>query len=148
MDEWPNNVWIGATAEDQRRADTRLAHLSDIPATIRFLSCEPLLGNLDLNSWLADNAIQWVIAGGESGPHARPSDPIWFLNLLKQCQQNGVPFHFKQWGEWAPLTASDTVPRSILDDGTFSEPLARFGKKASGRELNGQPWDGAPLTGI
>lgn len=143
--QWPENVWIGATTEDQRWADARLDHLSAIPAAVRFVSCEPLLGSLDLNPWLADEALHWVIAGGESGPHARPSDPVWFFNLLKQCQRHGIPFHFKQWGEWAPVSASAAVPRSILHDDKFSEPLGRFGKKASGRTLDGETWDDAPL---
>ena len=74
-DGWPDNVWLGTTVEDQRWADKRLPKLSRIPATIRFLSCEPLLGPVELGPWLAHGDVHWVIAGGESGPRARPSDP-------------------------------------------------------------------------
>ena len=145
-DDWPNNVWVGATVEDQRWADKRLPKLSSIPASIRFLSCEPLLGNVDLEPWLAQGDIQWVIAGGESGPRARPSDPTWFLNLLEQCRRHGVPFHFKQWGEWAPVTSQKTLPLSVHPGDGFSTTLGRFGKKASGRDLAGQTWDGLPTA--
>jgi protein gp37 len=98
--EWPNNVWLGTTVEDQRWAEKRLPHLATIAAKIRFLSCEPLLGKLDLSAW--GQCIDWVIAGGESGAAARPSDPEWFRSLRGQCQRLQIPFHFKQWGEWAP----------------------------------------------
>ena len=143
-DDWPNNVWVGATVEDQRWADKRLPKLSSIPASIRFLSCEPLLGHVELEPWLAQGDIQWVIAGGESGPRARPSDPTWFLDLLEQCRRHGVPFHFKQWGEWAPVNSQKVLPRSVHHGDGFSTPLGRFGKKASGRNLGGQTWDGLP----
>lgn len=143
-DCWPDNVWLGTTVETQRWADKRLPKLSQIPASIRFLSCEPLLGPVDLDSWLSQKNIHWVIAGGESGPHARPSDPLWFLDLLKQCRNHEVPFHFKQWGEWAPISDHRTLPRTVLEEERFSAPLGRFGKKASGRNLAGRTWNDAP----
>jgi len=109
---WPANVWIGCTVEDQQRADERIPHLLRIPAPVRFLSMEPLLGPVDLASgYLADvsrftwsrqsrdpydRGIQWVIAGGESGPRARPSHPDWFRSIRDQCEAVGVPFFFKQ----------------------------------------------------
>ncbi len=146
---WPDNVWVGTTVEDQRWAEKRLPKLAEIPATVRFLSCEPLLGPVELGSWLAGGDVHWVIAGGESGPHARPTDPLWFLDLLNQCRRHGIPFHFKQWGEWAPVGGRDAgggnaLPKSVTKGGAFSSPLGRFGKKASGRNLAGRTWDGVP----
>ena len=115
-------------------------------AQVRFLSCEPLLGEIHLDDWLAQKTVHWVIAGGESGPKARPSDPDWFLGVRDQCAAHGVPFHFKQWGDWAPLdaVAGPNMPRGILSDG-YSAPMGRFGKKASGRLLEGKTWDEAPI---
>lgn len=109
---WPAmpNVWLGTTVENQAEADRRIPHLLAAPAAKRFLSCEPLLGPVDLDcwpesgcsrNWLDDEGgIDWVIAGGESGREARPSHPDWFRSLRDQCATAGVPFLFKQWGEW------------------------------------------------
>ncbi|MCK2238063.1 DUF5131 family protein [Crossiella sp. S99.2] len=113
---WPPNVWIGVSVEN---TDTlsRTDDLRSVPAAIRFLSCEPLLGplpNLDLDG------IHWLIAGGESGPQARPMDETWVLDLRDQCVRADVPFFFKQWGGRTP--------------------------KAGGRELQGRTWDEMPQT--
>ena len=144
-DEWPDNVWIGTTVENQRWVDKRLPHLSDIPAHTRFLSCEPLLGQIDLDDWLERKAVHWVIAGGESGPKARPSDPLWFYMVRDQCIAHATPFHFKQWGDWAPLNAlPGFLPRSVSDNGSYSTPMGRYGKKISGRSLDKTTWDGFP----
>lgn len=144
-DDWPDNVWLGATVEDQKWVGKRLPHLTANAAQVRFLSCEPLLGGICLEEWLAQGAVQWVIAGGESGPKARPSDPAWFLGVRDQCVTHGTAFHFKQWGDWAPLDAAGgaEVPRATLERG-YSKPMGRFGKKISGRMLEGQTWDGLP----
>lgn len=126
---WPlPNVWMGVSVEDQQRADLRIPALLDTPAAVRFLSCEPLLGPIDLTHmdvegrmdggyWInaltgrnkdmgrpcRDVAhVDWVIVGGESGPDARPMHPDWPRSLRDQCADAGVAFHFKQWGEWAP----------------------------------------------
>jgi protein gp37 len=90
------NVWIGATVENQERADERIPHLLRIPARVRFLSVEPMLGPITfkIHHW----PIHWVIAGGESGVGFRTSDPAWFRGLRNQCINAGVPFFFKQWG--------------------------------------------------
>lgn len=102
----PSNVWIGTTAEDQERADERIPHLLSIPARVRFLSCEPLLGpvNLDLGAPRYRTAesyhaeIHWVICGGESGPGARPMHMDWALSLRDQCRSAGAAFFMKQMG--------------------------------------------------
>jgi protein gp37 len=93
---WPDNVWIGTSVGLQRRAEERLPYLLEIPAVVRFVSCEPLLGPLDLSPWLPH--LQWVICGGESGSEARPMNPEWARSLHNQCLAEAVPFFFKQWG--------------------------------------------------
>jgi protein gp37 len=147
---WPRNVWIGASVENQRIAEQRLPFLLAVPATVRFLSCEPLLGPLDLRSWFkrsGHHSIDWVIAGGESGPNSRPMHPDWALSLLEQCQVSGVPFHFKQWGHWAPAELLDITRETTLVDMTNERPvrMVRAGKKLAGRVLQGTTWDSFPL---
>jgi len=91
---WPENVWMGVTVED-RGAVRRIADLQQVPARIRFLSCEPLLGPLGA---FPLRGIHWVIAGGESGPGARPMAPEWVEAILTRCRAHDVPFFLKQWG--------------------------------------------------
>ena len=146
-EHWPNNVWLGTTAENQKWVDKRLPHLAETPAHIRFLSCEPLLDSIDLRPWLTRHTINWVIAGGESGPHARPSDPRWFCEIRDHCVAHDTPFHFKQWGDWAPIsTVTQGLPRSVLDNGSYSTPMGRYGKKVAGRTLDDRTWNGVPVT--
>lgn len=139
-DAWPQNIWLGTTVENQRWANKRLPYLVSSKARTRFLSCEPLLGHVNLDQWR--DSIDWVIAGGESGPYARPSDPAWFRSLRNQCQDNGIPFHFKQWGEWSPARQGAPAGRARCDD--FETKLVRLGKKASGRRLDGRTWNELP----
>jgi protein gp37 len=111
------NVWLGVSVEDQRRADERIPALLDTPAAVRFLSCEPLLGPVDLEvaAVCGDrrctcpplHGLGWVIVGGESGPGARPMHPAWARTIRDQCQTAGVPFFFKQWGEYVPAAVHD-----------------------------------------
>lgn len=91
---WPSNVWMGVSVED-KRVLKRAGHLVQIPAAVRFLSCEPLIGPLEA---LPLAGIHWVIVGGESGPGARPMRPEWVTSILEQCRAAGVAFFFKQWG--------------------------------------------------
>lgn len=108
----PRNVWIGATIVNQEEADRDVPKLLAVPARVRFLSMEPLLGPVTLQpNWLDGEweqgvfpAIDWVIAGGESGHGARPMHPEWVRSLRNQCAGTGVPFLFKQWGEWKPIS--------------------------------------------
>ena len=144
---WPlPNVWAGVSVENQQWADLRPDALRGTPAAVRFLSVEPLLGPVTVDL----TGIDWVIVGGESGPGARPMHPGWARSLRDQCVAAGVPFLFKQWGAWAPHdVARPTV--SQLDyhgthwDGTDAA-MARVGKKAAGRELDGRTWDQYPET--
>lgn len=97
----PENVWIGTTVEDQNRAEQRIPELVEIPARVRFLSCEPLLERVDLGYWLGESVVpqvDWVICGGESGRGARPMDARWAREIRDECAAAGVPFLFKQWG--------------------------------------------------
>ena len=122
------NVWIGVTCENQARADERIPILLQIPAAKRFVSLEPMLGEVDLREYVWERPIRpsvglmeerlvyrpsldWVILGGETGPGARPMHPDWVRSVRDQCQAAGVPFFFKQWGEWVPFGQA-------LSDGT------------------------------
>lgn len=130
--EWSTplpNVWLGVSVEDQKTANLRIPALINTPAAVRFLSCEPLLGPINLYPHMPmedyreprdteEWAIHWVIAGGESGPDARPVDPEWIRSLRDQCNDVQVAFLFKQWGGRTP--------------------------KAGGRELDGRMWDEYP----
>ncbi|HCZ00141.1 MAG: hypothetical protein A3D16_12320 [Rhodobacterales bacterium RIFCSPHIGHO2_02_FULL_62_130] len=106
---WPlPNICLGTSISDQASADQRIPHLLAAPAAVRFISAEPLLGEVDLKAtryghMTAISRLDWVIVGGESGPHARPMHPEWARSLRDQCAAAGVPFLFKQWGEWLPL---------------------------------------------
>ncbi len=167
----PPNVWIGTTVENQKYADIRIPELLKIPAKVRFLSIEPLLGPIDFYKtsevWPPDvnhpwrnepilHGIHWVIVGGESGGQkARPMDPAWVRSLRDQCVSAGVPFHFKQWGEWVDEMheAVDTQRHAMsdafitrIDDGSdyLGLYMARVGKHLAGRELDGRTWDELP----
>ena len=113
---WPNNVWMGVSIESQRYV-FRANHLRDVPAAIRFLSVEPMLGPVSPNL----EGIDWVIAGGESGPGCRVMDPTWPRALRDLCVLSGVPFFFKQWGGRTP--------------------------RAGGRDLDERTWDQYPDGG-
>jgi protein gp37 len=131
---WPTNVWLGITVEDQERAKERLPILLQFPAKRRFLSCEPLLGPVDLSKWTQHRQkslypIDWVIAGGESGPNSRAMLPGWARSLRDQCQQSGIPFHFKQWGHWAPVTTPQTQ----------KSPARKFWDEVMGVEIFMEP---------
>lgn len=146
------NVWLGVSVEDQETADARIPLLLQTPAAVRWISAEPLLGEIQLgrlqkqkggqyrnaltgevHGFYTDykdcQKLDWVVAGGESGPRARPSSPDWFRSLRDQCQSASVPFHFKQWGEYTPLK-DDTLYRTT--------------KKKAGRVLDGCTHDEYP----
>lgn len=167
LGSWPANVWAGTTVETQRWADERLPILAAVPAPVRFASCEPLFGHLNMSDHLSyegSPGVNWVIAGGESGPKAQPSHPNWFRNLRDTCAAMNVPFLFKQWGEWAPVEPDEWQNRRETDhlirpDG-YSWPLRqphgsgdelpstvtvrKVGKKAAGYVLDGRTHDGIP----
>lgn len=120
------NVWLGVTAENQTRADERIPILLQIPAAMRFVSVEPMLGPVDLEcywgapeGWGAPVGLDWVIAGGETGHGARPMDPAWAENALEQCQDVGVPFFYKGAGT-ATLPRNDPAYR-LLSGQTWEE---------------------------
>jgi protein gp37 len=119
--EPPPNVWLGVSVEDQKWADIRIPALLDTPAAVRWLSCEPLLGSVDIfrsTDLDRDPGLDWVVVGGESGIASRPMQPAWARFLRDECVGAGIPFFFKQWGGRTP--------------------------KANGRELDGRTWDEYP----
>lgn len=184
------NIWLGITVVNQAEADRDVPKLLRVPAAVRFLSVEPMLGAIDLRDGLAVEpdrgggwrpktkfgewpAINWVICGGESGPKARPMHPDWARDLRNQCAAAGVPFLFKQWGEWSELhgdrpTRAFEVDSDLgetlaskcdgfislagefvrsMDDATTDDPyrgMQRLGKKVAGRVLDGRTHDGFP----
>lgn len=163
-----DNVWIGTTVENQEYANRRIPELlkcRDL-SPVLFLSCEPLLGEVDLRPvlWLEDQyfklrttglkrGVDWVIAGGESGPNARPSHPAWFRDLRDQCGAARIPFHFKQWGDWLPIdhvTEDMKVfeESDIWRNGPSEDDLPmltlRVGKDRAGRILDDVVHDAFP----
>ena len=108
---WPAHVWAGTSVENQYWADRRIPLLRQVSATVRFLSCEPLLRPIDLRAHL--DSVQWVIVGGESGPRARPSNVEWIRDLRDQCQERGTAFFLKQLGGHPNKRGHD---EAILDD--------------------------------
>lgn len=167
--DWPPNLWLGVSVEDASEL-RRIDDLRAVPAAVRFLSLEPLigpLGTLDLDG------IGWVIAGGESGRKARPMHPAWVRSIRGQCQAAGVPFFFKQFGEFTPYVPTVADPSrpdgrrpdwdrkpcwveessgrvtadedEALKGGSWSA-VYRVGKHAAGRDLDGEKWDEFPLA--
>lgn len=149
--DWPPNLWMGVSAEDQERADQRIPALLATPAVVHWVSAEPLLGPLDLRPYLA-GGLSWVVVGGESGPGARPMHPDWARTIRDQCVDAGVAFFFKQWGAWEPTGALGIGhPRSgriyvgpPVDSSGFREEMARVSRRAGGRLLDGRTWDEYP----
>ena len=183
---WPlPNVWLGTSCEDQETADERVPQLLKCPAAVRFISAEPLLGPVDLAGgedaalspcsylsgewdWIDEEAdcvrqagLDWVIAGGESGPGARPMHPDWVRQIRDDCETADVPFFFKQWGAWVPELdyslrrsgyRSSGHKTAVLGQHGSIDPLhtvgqrvmTRVGKKAAGRTLDGRTHDAFP----
>ena len=147
---WPANVWLGTSVENQALAEKRLPFLLKNPAVVRFLSCEPLLGSVDLRQWFQRNgfySIDWVIVGGESGGSSRPMHPDWVTSLLHQCHDFEVPFHFKQWGQWVPAQGEAAIGARLIElNNERPVEMLRLSKKLAGRVLEGTTWDGVPHT--
>ncbi len=190
-----NNVWLGVSVEDQKAADERIPLLLQTPAAVRWISAEPLLGAIDLlriklpdgygrsaisalHDWYLTPSykvmLDWIVVGGESGPNARPMHTDWARSLRDQCASAGVPFLFKQWGEWAPrsgiLTGGGTdfseidpsctrwpnvirlgehghdtrISENCNDDMGEEIFMQKVGKKLAGRLLDGCLHDGYP----
>ncbi|WP_322038215.1 phage Gp37/Gp68 family protein [Burkholderia cenocepacia] len=181
VERLPDNVWLGATIVNQAEADRDIPKLLAVPARVRFLSMEPLLGPVDLTSipwgglrvsalqgWSSpEHGLHWVIVGGESGHGARPMHPDWTRSLRDQCAAAGVPFLFKQHGEWAPGSGDfgagrvetaaialdgrvaaggyrvDDYPRGATSSDGWSM-VHRAGKRIAGRLLDGRTHDEFP----
>jgi protein gp37 len=181
------NVWLGVSVEDQKTADERIPLLLETPAAVRWVSYEPALGPVDftpffdpvgsyccggepefchcLDQWPCDEhgnylSPNWIVCGGESGPGARPMHPDWARSARDQCQAAGVPFFFKQWGEWAPTKAKPKIGQYtgggifFRPDGTYGSQgdwwaktaaaMDNLGKKSAGRLLDGREWNEFP----
>lgn len=179
----PKNVWLGVSTENQKYADERIPHLLRTPAAVRFLSVEPMIGPIDLRAFMPiythngppccvdkegwhrtkrECGLHWVIVGGESGHGARPMNSQWARDIRDQCVAAGVPYFFKQHGEWGPRDTSETqravninlksthFPQRVIkpllthlfDDG---EVMVRVGKKLAGRLLDGEEWNQMPV---
>lgn len=182
-ENWPlPNVWVGVSVEDQKSADARIPLLLRVPAAVRWLSCEPMLGAVDLQQYIAFNPLEkyctdcgdpavtpcdhsdcklkrinWVVCGGESGHGSRPMHPEWARGLRDQCKEAGVPFFFKQWGDWSAVEPGNPL-EVFIDDNEQWLPatgrkifsgdkvwrMRRVGKHKAGRELDGVLWDEYP----
>lgn len=147
------NVWLGVSVEDQATADERIPLLLQTPAAVRWISAEPLIGPIDFSGmWVPHQnpamhenmleALDWVVVGGESGKGARPMQLDWARTLRDQCQSAGVPFFFKQWGEFGPNWFCDGDGK--YDGGPIW--MDRMGKKAAGRLLDGREWNEYPVV--
>jgi protein gp37 len=173
-----SNLWLGVSVEDQKTADERIPLLLETPAAVRFISAEPLLGKLEIESFLevdwptcdgfiGGNAsepdyctrchghvsdpihqspevrLDWVICGGESGPGARPMDADWARGLRDRCSAAGVPFFFKQWGEWLP-SMQDGADNDEAQELNCSDQPIHVGKHKAGALLDGVEWKQFP----
>ena len=143
----PGNIWMGTSVENQEMAQKRIPVLLSIPAKVRFLSCEPLLGEISFRwlwtpkNWretqgkvdeyecLRGDRIHWVIVGGESGPNARPMAQKWARDIRDQCEATGIPFLFKQWGAWGPCP-----------DGGMTDSDLPYGDSVFGEFHSGGKW--------
>lgn len=173
--QWPlQNVWLGVSVEDQKTADERIPLLLQTPAAVRWVSYEPALGPVDFSDYFPTRCCNgtdcgcrglpinpppycdWIVAGGESGARARPAHPDWFRSARDQCQAAGVPFFFKQWGEWGSqgFSRQATIIEPSGKTREFSSEFNiakgdrmtyRVGKKAAGRLLDGRVHSEYPL---
>lgn len=140
---WPN-VCLGISVVNQEEAERDIPKLLATSARIKFLSMEPLLGPVTLWQWeWSEPGIDWVIVGGESGKDARPMQREWATSLRDQCNALGVPFFFKQWGEWGPILSTGNHGSLPYNNG-----MVKFGKKRAGRLLDGQEWNQLPAWDV
>jgi protein gp37 len=158
--KWPlPNVWPGVSVEDQKTADERIPILLQTPAAVPWVSYEPALGLVDFAKHLMwsgpigpNRGLKWIVCGGESGPAARPMHPDWARSARDQCVAAGVPFFFKQWGEWSPGKQAPNIktewlihtPCQMVKYGGCEVGTFRVGKKAAGRLLDGREWNEYP----
>jgi protein gp37 len=144
------NIWFGFTAENQEWFDRRWEYARQIQAAGIFVSYEPALGPLVLpQDFLERGPGAWVVAGGESGPKARPMHPDWARRVRTDCQLSGLPFFFKQWGEvlTIPEVGKLGIKRPITEvmhANSLGGGFLRVGKKAAGRLLDGRTWEEMP----
>lgn len=165
---WPlHNVWLGVSAENQKAANERIPYLVQTPAAVRLVSVEPMLEPVDFEllpttrvsnknlkqkfSLRKINHLDWVICGGESGHKARPMHPDWVRSVRDQCKAAGVPFFFKQWGEWAAFSKEESeyirlTRGNMLEDKCIA--FAKVGKHKSGNLLDGERHEEYPKINL
>jgi len=140
-----SNIWFGMTAWDQASYEAAMPQLQQNTAAVRFLSFEPLLGPVDMRT-VPTHGLKWVIVGGENGPKARPMHPDWVRAIRDYCVANRIPFWFKGYGEWVPAIGGPPVPQSrIRRLGDESVCMVRYGRKLTGRTLDGREWNELPM---
>lgn len=164
----PPNAWLGTSVENQKTFVERMEYLVATKASVRWLSVEPLLGPIDASvvihpsGWVATAYAlantHWVVVGGESGPGARPMHPEWACTLRDQCNTRGIPYFFKQWGDWSPQAANGFTQWPVIEpnkpvllpahpgrQGQDShQVMVRLGKHKAGRVLDGREWNEYP----
>jgi len=158
LDQWYDiklplkNVWLGVSVEDQKTADERIPLLLQTPAEIRWISAEPLLGGINIEL----NKLDWVVVGGESGSKARPMHPDWARKIRDNCKNAGVPFFFKQWGEYIAFNQMPKQEQLKLRRGEINHKIEKFisepdnfiyhklGKKRTGNLLDGKQYQEYP----
>jgi protein gp37 len=156
------NVWLGVSGGTQASANKLIPDLLACPAKVRFLSCEPLLENIELGERLIkydhngnevkafrnylEEGIHWVIVGGESGHGARPTHPDWVRSIRDQCEQRGTAFFFKQWGEWLPVCQNIEYENIYKVKEINGFNYCKVGKHASGRLLDGVEYNEMPQS--
>lgn len=153
------NIWLGVSVEDQKTADERIPILLQVPAAVRVVSIEPMLGEVDLGDyldcghetggaqgWQPDPSLDWVVVGGETGPRARPMHPEWPQAVKNQCVDAGVPFFFKSWGEFSPEFDGKSKYVNVHIGVAMDEPAPMYpvGKKQAGRLLDGREYNEIP----
>ena len=164
------NLWVGVTVEGPGQKQ-RISNLLQIPAAVRWVSYEPALGPVDFagddgghhyfpfenEQGTITPGLNWIVAGGETGPGARPAHPDWFRKVKDDCVAAGIPFYFKQWGEWVPvlqisndfkpITKKDVLKRAHIwydKNGHREDVSFKVGKKTAGRVLDGRTWNEMP----
>ena len=150
------NVWMGVTAENQQEANNRLHHLNNITAAVKFVSIEPMLSPISFETalghtlkWQAGglkNCLSWVIVGGETGHNARPMRPDWVRSVREQCKNAGMPFFFKQWGEWLPTKfgGQGSAEFNWCEENQPFQWMCKVGRKQAGNLIDGERFEEYP----
>lgn len=155
VNDYLQNIWHGTTVEDQLCANERIPHLMQVPTACRWLSCEPLVSSIKIYDLVVDMRtntpmVDWIVVGGEQAVEAQPMHPAWVMEIRNLCERTGIPFFFKQWGDWVPIEhwgdSAVRTKRYVWEDGSVEEDMyvkngrggqvmAKVGKKRAGAVL-------------